>query len=246
MTIQVEYAREADIRSEQDITNEMQARVVNSRVGFWSALVTGALALGWALAFGFEVAAVPPAPWSGVEAYARAFGFPRMLNLIPALPLGWAYIVMMASLYLFAPPAKKIWGLTALAFGIVYAVMANINYLIQLVAVRPALMSGELDGLSIFVGDNPHSVFWALANAYGIQSMSLFFAAWIFGKSKLERWIRWLFIAVGLTVPFQFAYSLGLIPMGIAMPILLIWIVGVPVGCFLLAVLFRRGERAAV
>ncbi|MBI4673649.1 MAG: hypothetical protein HY741_18515 [Chloroflexi bacterium] len=245
MAARIQTAEQAGYPSAQSTTNQTDARTVIIRVGFWSALVTGVLALLWTLAFGVELIGAPPAPWSGIEAYARTFGFPRMLNLIPALPLGWAYIVMMVSLYSYAPAEKKIWGLIALAFGIVYAVMANINYLIQLIAVRPALLSGELEGLTIFVGDNPHSVFWALANAYAIQSMSLFFAAWIFDRSKLERWIRWLFIVVGLTVPFQFAYSFGLIPMTLAMPVLLIWIVGVPVGCFLLAALFRQNERGA-
>jgi hypothetical protein len=212
-----------------------------SQVGFWSALATGLLAAGWVMAFVTQQMIAPPIPWAGIEAYARSFKSIQMLNLVPALPLGWAFIVMMVSLHFWAPEEKKIWSMIGLAFAIVYAVMANINYLIQLVAVRPNLLSGELEGLGLFAGDNPHSVFWALANAYAIQSMALFFAAWVLDGGKLERWIRRLFVAVGVTVPFQLGYSLGLVPMAIALPVLMVWGIGVPLSCFMLAVLFRRG-----
>ncbi len=213
------------------------------KVGYWSSLATGGLALIWTITFIVQIILVPPAEWSGVENYARAFSFIHMLNLAPALPLGWAFIVMMASIYACASEEKKIWALIGLAFGILYATMANINYLIQLVAVRGSLLSNETKGLELFIGDNPHSVFWALANAYAIQSMAMLFAAWVFPKGRLENWIRGLFIAVGVTFPFQFLYSLGFIPMTIAMPILGIWIIGVPLSSFLLAALFRQADR---
>jgi hypothetical protein len=64
--------------------------------------------------------------------------------------------------------------------------------------------------------------------------------SWVFSGRKLERWIRWVFVAVGVTVPFQFAYSLGLLPTAIGLLAVSIWIIGVPLSSFMLAALFKR------
>jgi hypothetical protein len=121
--------------------------------------------------------------------------------------------------------------------------MASINYLIQFVVVRPSILQGEAEGLGLFVMGNPHAIFTALATSYAYQSLGMLFAAWALGGGKLERWIRWLFVAVGVTVPFQLGYSLGFVPMMLGLPVLMVWIVGVPLSCFLLAARFRRAER---
>ncbi|MEW6181111.1 MAG: hypothetical protein AB1522_14440 [Chloroflexota bacterium] len=130
--------------------------------------------------------------------------------------------------------------MVGLAFAIIYAVMANINYLIQLVTVRASLLAGETEGLGLFVSENMHSIFWALANSYAIQCLGLFFAAWAIEGGRPARSIRGLWIAVGATVPFQFAFSLGLIPMEIGLPVLGVWIVSIPLSAILLAALFRE------
>lgn len=211
-----------------------------SQIGFWSALLSGLLSLAWPITVAIEMAVAPSPPWNGIEALARSYNLIEMLNLVPSLPLASAFLVLMVSIHYFAPEDKKIWSLTGLAFTIVYTVMASTNYLIQLVAVRPSLLSGETDGLAMFVMRNPHSIFMALANSYPYQALAMLFAAWVFSGRKLERWIRWVFVAVGVTVPFQFAYSLGLVPTAIALPVVSIWIIGVPLSSFMLAALFKR------
>lgn len=218
-------------------------------IGFWSALLTALLSLAWTAAFAYQFSSAPPGPWGGVEETARSFNFlTDMINLVFALPLSWAFVVMMVSVHFSVPEDKKIWTMIGLVFGIIYAVMANINYLIQLVTVRASLLAGETEGLGLFVSANMHSIFWALANSYAIQSLGLFFAAWAIeggpqAGGPQARWIRGLWIAVGMTVPFQFAFSLGLIPMLASLPVLGIWIVVVPASAFLLAAQFRHMER---
>ncbi|MFN3346682.1 MAG: hypothetical protein ACK42E_02585, partial [Candidatus Bipolaricaulaceae bacterium] len=106
-----------------------------------------------------------------------------------------------------------------------------------------SLLAGETEGLGLFVIDNMHSVFWALANSYAIQSIGLFFAAWAIEGGRPAHWIRGLWIAVGVTAPFQFSFSLGLIPMAIALPVLGVWIVSLPLSTVFLAALFRHPER---
>jgi uncharacterized protein len=213
---------------------------VVARVGFWSAILSAILAIGWASTFALGIIISPPQEWTGIEAYVPSFNFITMVNLIPSLPLAAAFIVLMVSIHYYAPEDKKIWSMLGLAFTIVYAVMASINYLIQLIVVWPSILSAETEGLGLFVGTNPHSIFWALATSYAYMSLGMLFAAWVFVGEGLERWIRWLFVAVGITAPFQLVISLLGSDLVMAIPVILVWVVGVPLSCVLLAVLFRR------
>jgi hypothetical protein len=74
----------------------------------------------------------------------------------------------------------------------------------------------------------------------------MLFAAWVFGAGRLERWVRGLFVAAGVIFPLELAYGLGLLPMWIALPVVLVWVVAAPLACSLLAMLFwRRSIRSA-
>jgi hypothetical protein len=136
---------------------------VVARVGFWSAILSAILAIGWASTFALGVIISPPQEWTGIEAYVPTFNFITMVNLIPSLPLAAAFIVLMVSIHYYAPEDKKIWSMLGLAFTIVYAVMASINYLVQLIVVWPSILSGETEGLGLFVGAYRRCFFWALA-----------------------------------------------------------------------------------
>lgn len=215
------------------------ARKTLSQVGYLSAMLSGALAILWAVSVVIQNILAPSTPWSGIEAYVASFSFIKMINLIPALALAPAYLVMMVSVYFYTPADKKLWSMIGLAFTIVYVVMASINYLIQLIAVGPALSAGQTEGLALWVGDNFHSIFWALANSYSYMSVGMFFTAWAFGEGRLEGWIRRTFWIVGATAPLQFAFSFtSNLVLGI--PGLMAWVIGTPLVCFLLAALFRR------
>jgi hypothetical protein len=221
-------------------TENKSASILTGRIGFWSALLTALLAFGWDVSMAIQNVISPPRAWQGIEAYLRSYNPIEMLNLVPSLPLASVFIVLMIAIHFYAPVEKKIWSLLGVAFAIVYAVFASINYLIQFIVVRPAILSGEGDRVALLVMGNPDSVFWALANSYMYMSISLLFAAWVFEGGRLERWIRWIFIAVGITAPFQFAHSLFGISLLIGIPVILTWMVGVPISSFLLAILFRR------
>jgi hypothetical protein len=169
-----------------------------------------------------------------------------MLNLIPSLPLASTYLVLAVSLHFYAREDKRIWSMIALAFATVYAVMASMNYLIQFIVIRPALLSGQTEGLSLWVMGNPHSVFNALANSYPFMSIRMLFAAWALGDGKLERWVRRIFVLIGVTAPIQFAHQLFGVPLVIGLPVVFTWMIGAPMAFFLLASLFRRaGQMAA-
>lgn len=214
------------------------------KLGFWSACLTAFFSIAWTGAFAYQFLATPQNPWEGVEAAAASFSFvDEMVNLVFALPLSWAFVVMMVSLHYSVPASKRVWTMNALVFTVMYAVMADINYLIQLVTVRGSFLAGETEGLGLFASGNMNSVFWALANSYALQSIGLFFSAWAVEGGRSVMWIRRLWLAIGFTVPFQFAFSLGLLPIPIAMPALGVWIVGIPASSILLAKEFRQAGR---
>lgn len=135
---------------------------------------------------------------------------------------------MLASVHQAMPFDRQVWSLSGLALAIVYAVLARANYLTQFVVVQPALLNGETDGLVYLLAANPHSIFWALANAYAIQALALLCLAYSVGRDRLEGWQRWTCTAVGPTAPLQFAQTLGLLPLMAGLFVFAIWMVGIP------------------
>ncbi len=213
---------------------------VTGKIGFWAAILTALLAFGWDAAMAYQNVVSPPRAWNGMAEYVDAYNPIEMLNLVPSLPLASAFLALVVCIHFYAPAERKIWSMLGLAFAVVYAVFASLNYLVQFIVVRPALLSGQTDGLALFVMGNPHSIFWALANSYTYMSFSLLFLAWVFAGGRIERLIRWIFVLVGITAPLQFAHTLFGISLVIGVPVMLIWMVGVPLSGALLAVLFKR------
>lgn len=134
---------------------------------------------------------VAPMPaWRGAVAYVSEFTPIHQLIFWPSLLLAPAFVALMACIHMYSPEERKVWSLTGLAVGVVYAAMASINYNIQLVAVRQSLLARESAGLEMFVQANPHSIFMSLANSYVYMCLAMFFSGQVFSDSGLERWRR--------------------------------------------------------
>jgi len=146
----------------------------------------------------------------------------------------------MVSIHYYARDDQKIWSQLGLAFAIVYAAMASINYIVQLTVVRLSILNRETDGLAMFVMGNPHSIFWALASAYIFMNLAMLFAAPVFEGGKLERWIRWLFLANGASVVITIFGIVVDSPAIYLLGSLVPWCVIFSGATVLLAVLFRR------
>jgi hypothetical protein len=216
-----------------------------TRLGFWTAILSAVFSAGWAVSmFGVQQVLAPMPAWRGASAYAQDFRPLQLLNLYPSLFLALAFLGLLACIYAYAPPDKKIWSLIALCVGVLYATMASVNYNVQFVAVRQSLLAGETDGIAMLPQANPHSIFWALANAYAYMSLAMLLLVPVFTGGRLERWIRWLLVAAGLSGPAQLAVTLFDVN-GIVMLLFgPLWIVATPMVCAQLAVLFRRAGRA--
>jgi hypothetical protein len=204
------------------------------RVGFWSAIlatvfsltyVVGQLAewLGWMGSGG------------GPERASTPLGL--VVLLTPSLFLGSAFLVLLACVHQITPGSRKIWSLTALAFGIAYAVLISMNYFVQLTVVAPRLAQGRIAGIEPFLFVPFDSFLYAVdILGYSFMSVATLFAARAFTGGGLERQARWLLTANGLLLPFLVLqmYWHPLIWPASA------WAVTFPGATWTLALLFRR------
>jgi hypothetical protein len=222
------------------------------QLGFWSAVLATLSSIGYGIAVivmlisSITAAADTPPGWHGIEAFVASFQFIQMLPLIPSLVLAPTFIVLMVSIHYYAAQEKRMWSQLGIAFAIVYAVMASLNYIMQLTVVRLSILNKETDGLAMFVMGNSHSIFWALASAYVFMNLAMLFAAPVFEGGKLERCIRWLFYANGACV---IVTAFGVIvdsPPIYLLGSLVPWCVVFSLATIVLAVLFRRASPAGV
>jgi hypothetical protein len=212
-------------------------------LGFWSAILSAAFAVLWFVTFSMKDAFAAVPEWRNLEAYAEAFNMARLTYVYPSLLLALTYLILMACIHRLASEDRRIWSLIALSVGILYATMASINYNIQAVAVRQSLAAGETGGIEMWVPDNLHGIFNALANSYVYMAISMVFAGFVFQGGRLERWIQGLFLAQAVTAVGQIGSTMFDLNATVLIATGLVWVVGAPVAFVLLALLFFRGDR---
>jgi len=111
------------------------------------------------------VALHPQPPWTGPEAFARAY------HPIQALPYFTGFLLVGGSLYLvaalqaLAPPPLRARATAALAFASAFAALIFFNYIVQTTFVpalvrSPSAASAPL--ISAFALSNPRALGWAL------------------------------------------------------------------------------------
>jgi hypothetical protein len=151
---------------------------------------------------------------------------------------------MITCVHAWTEREQQIWSLLALVFAVVYTTLMSANYYIQIVVVQFNLLNGATDGLSLwlYAPPYPRSIPGALEGiAYAFMCLSFLLAAQVFGSGRLQRWVRWSFVGVGLTGLVIFIDPLYRLPFvflavdGLVSGILLV------VAPVLLAVLWRRG-----
>ena len=210
------------------------------KLGLWSAILSAAFAIIWFITFNMQDVFQTVPDWKNLKDYAEAFNISRLTLIYPSLLLALTYLIMLACTHRVLPEDKKIWGLIALSIGIIYAVMASINYNIQAVSVRQSLAAGEINGIEMFIPDNTHSIYNALANSYVYMAISMFFASFIFEKGKLEKWIRGILMVQIVSAIGQIGYSMIDISETIFIATSMIWVIGAPASFILIAIWFKR------
>jgi hypothetical protein len=120
------------------------------------------------------------------------------LSFVASFLLAPTFITVMTCVHYSAPEEKKIWSHLGLVFSTVYAVMVMITYYTQLVVVRTNSLGLSPESLKLFTF-TPGSLMFALDMlGYGFMCLATLLAAPVFYGSKLDNWIRRLFIVNGL------------------------------------------------
>jgi hypothetical protein len=219
---------------------------LRARLGFWSAILTAACPV----AFLVLNLPVPSQNWHGMDAYIRSFDQTQMLWTIPTLILAPTFVVLIACIHAQVPVDKRLLAQLGLVFAVIYATLESANYTIQLMVVRPSILSGRGQDLAIFAMTNPNGLFAALELlGYVLQVVGILFVALAFRDGRLEQSIRWSLIGVVFgAVPLAVILA-WLVPpartLGFATVSTDLWAVFLFVAAVLLGIFFRRQGRIA-
>jgi hypothetical protein len=197
--------------------------------------------------------------WSGVIAFTSnaAFVLVQILQLLGVLTYPYdeiliftfslciviPFLLEMLALHHATPEYKKIWTHAALIFTIIYAVFAIANYVVQLTTVIPMTIKGNGEAVKI-LSQTPHSMFWDYdAVGYIFMGLATLFAAQVFEKNGIQKWVRTSFLANAAVTPlivyvyFNQTFSERLLLL--ALP----WTITAPTAMLLLAIMFKKNRR---
>lgn len=178
----------------------MEIHPSTKAVGFWSAVLATVFSIAYILG--------QIAEWlgwlgskGGPENPSTQLGL--VVLMVPSLFLGFSFLALMVSVNRLAPPERKIWSQTAVAFATCYAVLICLNYYVQLTFVAPRLASGRAAGVEPFLFQPFDSFLYSVdILGYSFMSLATLFAANIFGRAGKEKALRFFLIANGLLLPF--------------------------------------------
>lgn len=223
-------------------------------LGFYAAILT---VLTTVVTFAIAVLTPPlSGPWCQGSCFAYPYTdiaarFPRdYWWMYPATALSFLYVVLVVCIHHYAPAEKKVFSHAGLSFALIAAAALILDYFVQLSVIQPSLVNGETEGIALWTQFNPHGVFIALEDiGYLTMSVAFLFLAPAFaGPGRLERAIRWIFIA-GFVLTILSLAVLS-IQYGIrreyrfeVVAISINWIVLIVSG-MLLSILFRRARRS--
>lgn len=182
------------------------------QLGFYAALATVVLTL-----LTFTIAFLTPplsGPWCVEGCYAYPFSdiasrFPRDYYwMYPAIALFAVYAVLVSCMHGLAVEDKKVFSQIGLYFGWFAAAVLIVDYFVQVSVIPPSLANGETDGIALLSQFNPHGLFIVLEEiGFSLISVSLLFFAPLFSGNRLERAIRWTFVATFLLTASAFIYN---------------------------------------
>jgi hypothetical protein len=179
----------------------MRDRDTFDRLGYWSALVCGAGALGYG-AVSIAVAVVVPSAltWEGYDRYAAAYSpWPTLAVLAPPFVVSVAFPFLVLALYAAAAEARRPFALLGLVLAGAYTAVLGGAYWLQLTNVPWNILRGATDGIAPWVIWNPASFFWSLETfAYFVMGLSCVCCALAFEREALPRGIRRGLLAMGL------------------------------------------------
>ena len=174
------------------------------KLGYWSASLGALTFLIFMVCFVSIIVTTPLFTWTNLSDYIKHINGNKPIFLyiaqVSMLLFGPLYIIMVSSIYDYAPANKKVLAHIGLSFGIIFTVLIGMSYFIQLSVIRLNLTKEVIDGLEFFIMVNPSSIVLAILMLgwtlfFGLSSL---FVAPIFSGGKLENTIKIAFLANGI------------------------------------------------
>jgi hypothetical protein len=182
-----------------------------NRLSLWAAILTSLMAVV-SLAM-----AVTTLPRSGPYCQSGCVGYPYTdvaafvprdyLWLYPAIVLTLLAMVLAECVHDQIPPNRALLSRIGVAFTIMGAVVLVVDYAIQLTFIQPAVLIGEIEGLSPWSQYNPRGIFIALENV----GYLLFNLAFLFIGIAMLRMPTRLWRAAGLIFTLGGALTVALL-----------------------------------
>lgn len=185
----------------------MGNRSTGIRYGFYSSiiiLISGVGLAGGILASSLFLPAALTTEWKGIEPYADAYrttgGIVTSLSFLAALISCPAYVLQVASIHSLDQRIIGTLGKFGLVSAIIFAVLAGLNYVVQLTVVRIGILAGETNGIEWLVFQNPSSLMLEL-DFVGWFFLGLAFISVVqlFKQGRLSRAIRYLLVGNAFT-----------------------------------------------
>jgi len=134
---------------------------------------------------------------------------------LPGMLVTPVFVILACCIAVRVEPRKRHLGMACVCFATISAALISTDYFIQLQAVAPSLVRGEINGLGMFTQYNPHGLFIAIEDlGYLMLSMAFLFAGLAFPATKPIGWaIRWTFLVSFALAIFTFtgmAWRFGL------------------------------------
>lgn len=183
-------------------------------------------------------------PWTDIQTYAQRYHWiefgPQTVGLL-MLPV---YLFLFQYLASSAPEAHQIWVKTGLKFLQGFFVLVMAVYFIQVAVVLPNLAAGKLEFLDQLVLANPDNLMVAVNYlGWGLLGPALLCFIPMFGRTKLERWIRILLWVGGIS---SILLDIGHILRNyfLQIPCIVFWLLGLPVLMVLFYLYFKVNKYA--
>jgi hypothetical protein len=216
---------------------------VQYRVGFWSALLMAIINLWFYAAF-LPYSSIWQASWPGIDTYATTFqSGPFLAWIVPAFLLPPVILIMIVSVHLSSNKEKRLWSLLSLVFAATYMAVMTTFYYIEMTILPFHLANGTTDGLSlwIFAYYYPHNIFGAIEGiGYGFLAASVICLAQVYRNGKLQKWVSWTFMVLGISVIALFINPLFSLPTVLGVSCGIIGLITGILAPVLLAILFKK------
>jgi hypothetical protein len=169
-------------------------------LGYWSALICAAGALGYgAASIAVGAFATSAITYQGYESFVAGYSLlPTFVVVLPPFVVALAFPALVAALYATIPPERRSLGVLALVFAGVYSALLGSAYWLQLTYVPWNIMRGAGIELAPWIMWNPASVFWAFETfAYFAMGVACLFIGLALVPRTVPRRIRRGLIAMG-------------------------------------------------